>query len=74
MSELKPCPFCGGDAAPGTITYSKMMVQDQGWNQDTFHKVNCIQCGANNLGLIGFTTEMEAIKAWNTRKGGQDDA
>jgi hypothetical protein len=64
---LKPCPWCGGEAAPNTITYDSAFVKDQGWNQDTFHGVNCISCGASNRGLVGFKTPDEAIKAWNAR-------
>jgi len=66
--NLKPCPFCGRESAVGTVRYGDAMVKDQGWKQDTFFKVNCIYCGGNNLGLVGFPTEEAAIKHWNTRK------
>ena len=52
MSELLPCPFCGGDAH--TIEPARY---GKTWG------VRC-ECGA----FLGFEhTEAEAIEAWNTR-------
>ena len=52
MSDLKPCPFCGGDAH--TIEPARY---GKSWG------VRC-ECGA----FLGFEqTEAEAIAAWNTR-------
>lgn len=65
--SLKPCPFCGGEAAPGTIRYHDKTVREQEWGQDTFHKINCIVCGANNLGIVGFRTPELAAAHWNRR-------
>lgn len=65
--ELKPCPFCGGECDVGTVRYSANMVKDQGWDQSTFYKVNCIICGANNLGLVGHKTPDAAVAHWNRR-------
>lgn len=60
MSELKPCPFCGGEA--------KTMEQHRWW-------VFCPECmcdlgfeGMDESGCYGhFDTEAEAVEAWNTR-------
>ena len=52
--ELKPCPFCGGEAI---ITYSKI----------GFHQVYCSNedCIANELKMYNSNTEDEAVKIWN---------
>ena len=58
MSELLPCPFCGGRQ-----TYRK---HDGGvWLTTTNHKRGCIMRDA--LAFVAFVTEAEAIAAWNTR-------
>ena len=51
MSELKPCPFCGGEA----------MVFGY---HDVFWEAECLRChgAAGN-----YETKAEAIDAWNTR-------
>lgn len=67
---LAPCPFCGGDAAFGTISYSRGMVKEQGWEQDTFHSVNCVRCGADIAGPVGHHTKDEAAWHWNRRAPG----
>lgn len=64
---LLPCPFCGGEASLGTIRYSSATIREQHWGQDTFHKVNCIRCGSDNLGLVGFATRELATEHWNRR-------
>lgn len=65
--ELKPCPFCGGEAAPATVRYSDETVREQHWGQDTFHYVSCIRCGSNNKGLVGSLTTSKAAETWNRR-------
>ena len=50
--ELKPCPFCGGEAE---ITK---------WHEGYFVECKAHHCG----GTIGaYKTEEETIEAWNTR-------
>lgn len=58
MSELLPCPFCGGEANLDELTPTP--YNDQ---HSTYYSVGCINCG------IGFyeNTEDEAIAAWNSR-------
>ena len=57
--ELKPCPFCGGDAE---ITK---------WHEGYFVECKKQRCG----GTIGaYKTEEEAIEAWNTRAKDGNDA
>lgn len=63
-NELKPCPFCGGEA--------KILIH-------TFHalplpsnvQVGCTKCGCRTDPWYG--TKREAIDAWNTRTGEQDN-
>ena len=55
MSELKPCPFCGGGAIKWTHS---------GYGDFT-KQVRCAVCGA---GTNYFSKMDDAIKAWNRRK------
>lgn len=69
MNEIKPlpCPFCGGESAVNTVRYSNAHVIEQGWKQHEFYGVNCILCGADNRGLVGYETPEKAIETWNNR-------
>ena len=53
MSELKRCPFCGGEAE----------LKRGLTNLDNF--VECVACGCRTK---LHNTKKSAIKAWNTRK------
>jgi len=73
VEELKPCPFCGGEASDaGRIRYSTPLP-DTWWADgspvtEAFY-VNCIKCGASRRsGVVdGYQTQAEAVVAWNTR-------
>ena len=54
MSELLPCPFCGGEA------YSIELVD----RFITKHAIECKECGAHT-GY--YWNAVEAINRWNTR-------
>ena len=63
MKELKPCPFCGGEAfsysiAPHTHELAKFMPDHPGSGF-----VECRGCSASMSG----DSEAEAIAAWNRR-------
>lgn len=62
--ELKPCPFCGGEAVINTIEPHKHEVAKfmPDYPGGTF-----IECTGCTCALSG-ETEEKAIKAWNTRK------
>lgn len=69
MSELKPCPFCGGKAE----VYSYEDAQDI-YNSDTLgyvdteyyikYGVGCVLCGCI---IAEKMNEEKAIEAWNRR-------
>lgn len=60
MSELKPCPFCGGEAAVGSGLS----------NDEEYYFVNCADCLAATNHLIcecAPKTKKEAAGKWNQR-------
>lgn len=59
MSELKPCPFCGGKAERGTITHAYGHTQ---------YYVYCVndKCAVNPT-TIAYKTKGADIRAWNRR-------
>ena len=55
MIDLKPCPFCGGEA------------EKFSWQYDSYRhtfKIFCKNCGVATENL---PTEKEAIEIWNRR-------
>lgn len=62
------CPFCGGQASHGKMTTNNMdTIRLNG--TDTFYFINCIVCGANNKGMLGYKTIEQAEEHWNKRNG-----
>ena len=55
MSELKPCPFCGGEA--------RIMLEEEDRPDDSFHNVYCTGCGAQ----FWVKSKSEAEQKWNRR-------
>ena len=56
MTELKPCPFCGG---------KNIDLSEAGLKTDVWF-VQCWDCYAT---FPHFDSETEAIEAWNRRAG-----
>lgn len=56
MSELKPCPFCGGEAT--------VFIKD--WdNRADEYKIVCMKCGVQQEEFRH--EKAKAIEAWNRR-------
>lgn len=58
MSELLPCPFCGGEAT--------ILIEGK-YGCYTFHHEGAHKCPAAYAHCADYATETEAVKAWNTR-------
>lgn len=67
MTELKPCPFCGGEARPQGTT--------ECWGHGcyiTSYYIVCGSCGAKGRSFSEYDLpqsqcKLGAITAWNTR-------
>lgn len=55
MAELKPCPFCGGEAA---------IIGDT-------RTIKCKSCGGAFLCTNPVMTTLEVSEGWNQREGGE---
>ena len=63
MTDLKPCPFCGGEAD---------ILEHQFEGFSPTYGVTCLDCNCETYQF--FDTEDEAIAAWNRRaKEGEND-
>ncbi len=66
VEEIKPCPFCGGEASVGKSTYAKDSEIAVLKGQNVFYSVNCHSCNGRR-NLIGEKSHKEAIEKWNQR-------
>lgn len=57
MTELKPCPFCGGEVKVS-------LCHDFGVDDYT---IGCVEACPASADIVIFNNKQEAIKAWNTR-------
>lgn len=62
MIDLKPCPFCGGDAELKTW-WAGLGVRRY------IHRVQCSKCRCNSG---DWKIKPKAVEAWNRRAGEQD--
>ena len=74
MSDLKSCPFCGGEAIIFQIPYNSEEELHQHpywfWNNPGWFTVGCLtdMCIANvNHEMMLFLNSKEAAEAWNRR-------
>ena len=70
MSELKPCPFCGGEAREWNNGLMETIIDENGSYVDMdisspdMFGIECTKCCCQN---IGYSSEQEAMEAWNRR-------
>lgn len=68
MEELKPCPFCGGEAELGEFLGVVPEIDENGAYIDAeteyYAWCYCTECG---ITTIDYDTDAEAIEAWNRR-------
>lgn len=57
--QLKPCPFCGGDAIRVTLT------AEDGLDNEGGDVITCIKCGASSHVEFGYKENL--VSKWNTR-------
>ena len=71
---LLPCPFCGGEAHIGTVSYSRPL-EDVTWDDGLpvlkAYYGHCAVCAVGHRNGIagGYPTEQAAFAAWNRRAG-----
>ena len=63
MSDLKPCPYCGGEASHRAYTDAYELEK---------HNIECANCGAEAgygdcTGGLSWSSKDKAFKAWNNR-------
>lgn len=66
MTELKPCPFCGGKAK---LDHGRIGITETSY-------VRCEKCWSKGQSItesVRYSSDAEAIKAWNRRVGEQDE-
>lgn len=70
MSELKPCPFCGGE---DTHLHRELLQPSNRQPGKTRYAYfgRCRGCGSQGGMCAGFQNQERAIKAWNARQDGE---
>lgn len=59
MADLKPCPFCGGNAE---------LIKDH-WNGIVYVKCKECDCRCGRIGVSeDYSATDKAVEAWNKRK------
>jgi hypothetical protein len=68
--ELKPCPFCGGEAETYECETSNDIydIDTLGYVDTEYYMVYGVGCCNCGCVIAEMKTEEKAIEAWNTRK------
>lgn len=71
-TELKPCPFCGGEAKYESDMNIDPLIDENGAyvdydRIDYWERVYCIECGAEIDSISEDEEEEITIKKWNRR-------
>lgn len=70
MSELEPCPFCGGEIKTAVVTFDEKFYEPpyEAWYLEHADTVAASEkhCPIPTTDMF-YDTEAEAIAAWNTR-------
>ena len=66
-NELKPCPFCGGEANVASVKFHKDSESAKLNGRTLGYFGQCIRCSANLSFDLCDETKAEAIVAWNCR-------
>lgn len=69
MVELKPCPFCGGEAKAMCLTIGQHPDEDMVW---TVYCVDDLHARHGHF-IDNYETRGEAVSAWNRRIDRQGD-
>ena len=74
MTDLLPCPFCGGEASDTGYQKWSRPLSDMAWEDGAkiseAYFCNCPSCSVSNLaGGVGYQSRAKAVSAWNTRPG-----
>lgn len=59
MIELKPCPFCGGEA--------EIVAHLSGWYVTAKHRISCPMYGMELPDCDCYNSEYNVIDCWNRR-------
>ena len=60
MTELRKCPFCGGEAILKENEYDDYYIK-------RYYTVHCTECSGSVGNTNSCLTREEAIEAWNKR-------
>lgn len=66
MTELKPCPFCGGTPSMISVDTLEIYADSKDINEHIALEIRCRQCGAS-VKHEKAVSRFHIIEAWNNR-------